>query len=273
MLDQQHGDAALFLDVQDEARHVLGFLAVHAGHGFVQHQHLGPHGQGAGQFHALLQSVGQAGHRQVADVVNLEEIDHVALDLAAQRHLLALRRAAVPQRRQRVGVQLRVAAELDVVQHRHAAKQRHVLEGARQAQGGATVGADAGEIAPLQQHAPALGPVEARQGVEQAGLARAVGADHRRDLTRHDVQRHPGQRLDATKAQVHALGAQQRLRRGGAFARLGVNGRGGQGRHRVTGGWARRVGGLGLACNKRWGAFKPAARAPAMRSFPERPAN
>jgi hypothetical protein len=68
----------------------------------------------------------------VADVVDLEEVDDAFLDLGAQFVLLARARRPVAQRRQQPGLQVRVAAELDVVEHRQAAEQRDVLEAARQ---------------------------------------------------------------------------------------------------------------------------------------------
>ncbi len=52
----------------------------------------------------------------------------------AQLGLLAPGAADVEQRVEHVGLEVRVAAELDVVEHGHAAEQRDVLEAARQAQ-------------------------------------------------------------------------------------------------------------------------------------------
>jgi hypothetical protein len=36
---RQHGHAPFLLHVEDEARHVLGFFAVHPGDRLVEHQH------------------------------------------------------------------------------------------------------------------------------------------------------------------------------------------------------------------------------------------
>jgi hypothetical protein len=76
-----------------------------------------------------------------------------------------------------------VAAELDVVEHRHAAEQRDVLEGAREPELGALRGGQAGDVLAAEADVAAVGPVEAGNGVEQRGLAGAVGADHGRDGT------------------------------------------------------------------------------------------
>ena len=71
VLDQQDGHAALFLQVKNEARHVLCFLAVHPSDGLIKHQNFGAHGQGAGQFNPFLQAIRQRSHALVADVVDL----------------------------------------------------------------------------------------------------------------------------------------------------------------------------------------------------------
>jgi hypothetical protein len=77
-----------------------------------------------------------------------------------------------------------VAAQLDVVEHGHAAEQGHVLEDARQAQGGALVRTLRRDVGALEQNESLLRPVEVGDGVEQAGLAGTVGTDDRGDLAR-----------------------------------------------------------------------------------------
>jgi hypothetical protein len=79
-----------------------------------------PHRQRPRQLDALLQAVRQRVDRLVADVVDLEEVDHLALDLGAQRHFLLARRAAVGKRREDAGLHRVVAAELDVLEHRQS---------------------------------------------------------------------------------------------------------------------------------------------------------
>jgi hypothetical protein len=130
VLHQHHRDAALLLDVEDEARHVLGLLAVHAGDRLVEHQHLRLHREGARELDALLQPVGERVDGEVADVVDLEEVDHLALDRLAQVRFLRRRAAQVPHRAERARLEAVMPAELDVVEHGHAAEQRDVLEGA-----------------------------------------------------------------------------------------------------------------------------------------------
>ncbi|KEH11063.1 hypothetical protein GY14_02450 [Delftia tsuruhatensis] len=218
VLHHEHGHAPFGAHVQDEARHVLGLLAVHAGHGLVQHQDARLHGQGARHLHALLQPVGQGGHGRMADVVYLQEIDDALLDVAAQLGLFAASAAQVEQGIEHVGAQVGVAAQLDVVQHRHAPEQRNVLEAAPQAQPGAARRRHARDVLALEADGAARGPVKARDGVEQRRLARAVGTDHRRDRAGLHIEAHARQRLHAAKGERDAIDLQQ----GGGPAAVGV---------------------------------------------------
>ena len=83
-------------------------------------------------------------------MVDLEEIDHLALDLFAQARLLRGGGASVPHRAERAGAQAVVAAELDVVEDGQAAEERDVLEGAREAEGGARVRRDAADVGAVE---------------------------------------------------------------------------------------------------------------------------
>ncbi|MDT4866654.1 hypothetical protein FQZ97_1015200 [compost metagenome] len=132
-------------------------------------------------------------------MVDLEEIDDAFFHVAAQLGLFAARAAQVEEGVEHVGLQVRMAAELDVVEHGHAAEQRDVLEAARQAQRGAFRRGQARDVLALEQHAALRGLVEAGDRVEQRCLARAVGADHRGDRAGRHAETHVGQRLDAAE--------------------------------------------------------------------------
>jgi hypothetical protein len=101
-----------------------------------------------------------------------------------------------------------MAAELDVVEHRHAAEQRDVLEAAPQAQPRARR-RNARDVLALEPDAAARGPVKARDGVEQRGLARAVGPDHGRDRAGLHIEAHARQRLHAAEGERDAIDLQQ----------------------------------------------------------------
>ena len=218
VLDHQHRHAPFGAHVENEARHVLGLLAVHAGDGLVEHQHLGLHGQRARHLDALLQAVGQGRDRRMADMVDLEKIDDALLDVGAQRGFLAARAAQVEQRVEHIGLEMRVATQLDVVEHGHAAKQRDVLEAAAQAQLGALRRMHLADVLAFEQDAALGGAVEARDGVEQRGLARAIRADHGGDGAGLNGKAHAIERLHAAKRQRDAVDLQQ----GGSRAACGV---------------------------------------------------
>jgi hypothetical protein len=129
--------------------------------------------------------------------------------MSAQFGLFAARAAQVEQRVEHVGLQVCVAAELDVVEHRHAAKQRDVLEAAPQAHAGALRRGNARDVLALEPDAAARGPVEARDGVEQRGLARAVGPDHGGDGARLHIKADASQCLHAAEGQRYAVNLQQ----------------------------------------------------------------
>ncbi len=94
------------------------------------------------------------------------------------------------------------AAGHDVVEHRHAAEQRDVLEGARDADlRAACVGVMPSSRSPRKVMLPSCGVVDAVDDVEHRALAGAVGADDGADLVLQHVEADVGQRLHAAEAQ------------------------------------------------------------------------
>ena len=85
VLDQRDRGAALPVHVEDEAAHVLLLLQVHAGHGLVEQKQRRLHRQGAAEFDALLQTVGQLADRRAADVLDLQEVDDLLDRLGGAR--------------------------------------------------------------------------------------------------------------------------------------------------------------------------------------------
>ena len=76
------------------------------------------------------------------------------------------------------------APHLDVVDHGKPAEQRDVLERARDAEPGAPMGGQIGDVAAVEPDASRRGAVFSRDDVEEAGLPGAIGADHRSDRPR-----------------------------------------------------------------------------------------
>ena len=209
MLDEDDADAHLLLDVQDEAGHVLLLVQVHAGHGLVQEQQLRLQGQGAAQLHSLLQAVGQGAGGHLPYVLDLEEVND-ALHHLAVAYLLRLGQAPVEGASEDARAHLHVPPQHDVVQHAHAPEEGQVLEGAGDAQGGDAVGPQVGDVPPLEEDAAPLGMVVAADGVDEGGLAGAVGADDGQDLAPVGLEAHPAQGVHPAERQVHILHFEQR---------------------------------------------------------------
>jgi hypothetical protein len=101
-----------------------------------------------------------------------------------------------------------VAPEHDVVEHRHAAEQGEVLEGAADAERRDPVARHLQQRARAEQDFAAVALVEARQAVEERGLAGAVRPDQPDDVARRDIEGDPVQRDDAAEADADLLHAQ-----------------------------------------------------------------
>src|ERR1700730_6121970 len=99
----------------------------------------------------------------------------------------------------------------DVVEGRHAAEQRDVLEGAGDALRRGVPGPHAPPRFALPAQNAALRMAEAVDDVEQRGLAGAVRADQREDLMPPDVEADLLQGLDPAKGEADPLGFEDRL--------------------------------------------------------------
>src|SRR2546425_8768769 len=208
VLDERDRRAELAVHVEDEARHVLLLLDVHAGHRLVEQQQLGLGGERAPELHALLQSIGQLAGRRLADGLDLEGGDH-ALDEGAGGQLLAPGGGPPDRVEQEVPAHLQQPARHEVVEHAHALEERDVLEGARHPELGHVGRRQPRAVAALEEDAALVGMVEAADDVEQRGLARAVGPDDGEDLPALDVQAHAAQREQSAKAHADPLHLEQ----------------------------------------------------------------
>src|ERR1700730_18633380 len=84
----------------------------------------------------------------------------------------------------------------DIVEHRHAAEERDVLERAGDAEHGDLRWAGAGDVLALEDDRAGVGPVEPADHVEEGSLAGAVWANDRDEPAaaageRHTMQRPP----------------------------------------------------------------------------------
>ena len=109
-----------------------------------------------------------------------------------------------------------MASYEDVVLDRHAAKEREILEGAREAHGGESVRPCACHVMPCELDAAARDAIDTADRVEHRGLARAVGTNNREHLARVHLEANATQRRHATEGKMDIGGAQDRTgRRGG----------------------------------------------------------
>src|SRR4051812_27495700 len=201
VLDHQDGGAALLVDVEDVAGHVFLLSRVHARHRLVEQEQPGVQRQRAAQLDAFLQAVGERVHHLLAPGLDLEEVDDL-LDAFALVDLLAAPRAVVDAACEGSGLLVQVAADEQVVEDAHAAEERDVLEGARDAHPRPRRRPQPRHVLSGEDHAPALGPVDPADAVEQAGLARAVRADDGGDGAARNGKAHVLQRADAAEAQA-----------------------------------------------------------------------
>ncbi len=169
MGDHDHRHAA----AREFAHHVQHFLhhfRVQGGGGLVEQHHLGPHGQRAGDGHALLLAA-----RELPGVlVGMLAQAHAAQQLQGLFVRLGARRAVDAARRER-----------HVVEHAHVAEQVELLE--HHADLAALLLQDAlvvGDFHAADGDAAAVVRLQPVDGAQQRGLARAGGADDHGDLAR-----------------------------------------------------------------------------------------
>jgi hypothetical protein len=118
-----------------------------------------------------------------------EELQQRVRLVADRPLLLAHERQAEPLG-QHARAHVAVLGHQDVVEDAQARKQLHVLEGARDPQSRDLIGPAVRDVVIEEVDAPAGGPVEAGDAVEDGRLAGAVGADQPVDGLRLDAEAH-----------------------------------------------------------------------------------
>jgi hypothetical protein len=106
-----------------------------------------------------------------------------------------------------------VPAQQQVLEHRGVLEQLDVLEGARDAAPGDLVRGHAGDVLVAEDEPPVGGLVDARDEVEDGGLARAVGPDDREHLAHLDLEGHRVDGPDAAEAHPEVVGREEGHRR------------------------------------------------------------
>src|SRR6266446_4034444 len=198
VLDQHDGRTVLLVDVEHEAAHVLLLLDVHSCHGFVEQQQDWFRGQRPRELDALLQSVGQLSYRCLADMLDLEEIDHL-LDLAPVMELFTPRTTEVDRLLDECRMHLEIASGHDVVEYRHAFEQRDILECAGDALRRRLVRVHIAPDFAAKRDRSLLRMVDAVDHVQHRALARAVRSYDGADFALANVEAYSGQRLHAAE--------------------------------------------------------------------------
>src|SRR5436309_10150572 len=98
----------------------------------------------------------------------------------------------------------------DVLQHRHARKEREVLEGAADGARRHAMGGGAHDGLALEEQVALIGRVEPAHAVEQRGLAGAVGTDEADDLPVGHVEGDAVQRHDASESHGDVTNGEER---------------------------------------------------------------
>src|SRR5690606_33916921 len=210
MLDDEQREAKLLLGVQDEADHVLLFFLVHAGHGLVEHQEPRLRAKRAGELDPLLQPEGKDVDLFVAHAFQLQQVDDL-FHLAPVGNLLLLRPPPVEERGQRIGIHEDVTAHQDVVEHAHAAKERDVLEGPRDAQAGDALRFQAVEPVPLEGDGALLRRIKAGDRIDERCLARSVRSHETEDLALANGYRYALERVQSAEPAVDILADEARF--------------------------------------------------------------
>ena len=180
LLDQQNGGAALAVDAHHDLEDLLGQLGGQAQAGLVQQDQLGRgHQRAADGQHLLLAARQQAGVLRPA----------LPQDREVRVHLLHVARHAV-------AVAAGVGAHQQVVVHRqqreHFAPLGHVREPLLHDEGRVA----GGDVLALEVHAALARVDDARDGLEDGGLACAVAAQHGGDLALFHLQADAADGLD-----------------------------------------------------------------------------
>src|SRR5207247_847782 len=165
------------------------------------------HGERATHAHELLHAEGKIGDRLLAIALELEELDDL-LDTAALTRLLAPRASPEHAPGEHARPHVTVAAEQDVVEHRHVAEELDELEAPRDAVRRHPMRRQPGNLRALEGDAAARRSIETADAIQERRLARAVGADQRGQRPLLDPEAHAGERAQPLELERDALDTQ-----------------------------------------------------------------
>ncbi len=212
VLDQEQRRGPIRLDAEQERVQIRRFARIEARGGLVEAQQHRVRAHRAGDLQPTLVAVGQAARGLVGAIDQIDALEpgFGLLDGGLLRTAVARRADEAEEGEAGRPHQVVMLRHHQVFEHRHAAEQADVLEGARHARdgrnvvighplqqeqggivpapillrrGGERVGLREGRFGSVRErHAPLGGLVEAGDAVEHGRLAGAVGADQRGDV-------------------------------------------------------------------------------------------
>src|SRR5215471_14070009 len=198
MLNHDHRDAEIILDVIDPERDVLRLFSIEAGCGLIQQQQPGASTQRARQLHHLAHAVGQPGDALLAVVGKIEKVDDLFHRLAMAQ-LLAAHTAGEQHLVEDIWPSAAVAADQQVLQHGSVLEEFDVLEGAGDAAPGDRVWWHARNVFASEHQLAADRLVDAADQVENGALAGAVRTNDGEDFALSHVEGHSIDGANATK--------------------------------------------------------------------------
>ena len=206
MRDEDGGVAGAVVDLAQPAAELAADLRVERAERLVEQQDARLDGERAGERHALPLAAGELTGKALLQAGELHEVEEVQHALADFR--LGRAAAAGPHRQ----------AEGDVVEHRHVAEQRVMLEYEADI---ALTQVEAERILLAEENASGGRLVEAGEDAQQRGLAGAGRAEQREKLARRHAQRNVVQRGRVAKSLHDVLDGDvdRRAERYGRFCR------------------------------------------------------
>jgi hypothetical protein len=184
VLDDEDGVAGLGAQAPDQLGHLVRLRRVHAGGRLVEEQQARVGGRRAGDLEPAPVGVRERVRRLVPPVAHepLPEERELLLGHARDLALLPARPRQAQHRLHEGRLRVAVGRRHDVLLDRHVQEEAQRLERARHAELRDPVRRQAHEVAAGEEDLAPVGPVDARDHVEERRLAGAVGADHADDL-------------------------------------------------------------------------------------------
>src|SRR5215211_3876998 len=179
MLDEQHGNSAVFPEASDQVSQARRLLRVHPGRGLVEQQELRLGGKGPGYLQPPLVPVREVfgEHLPPLDAGEVQELGGLLAGFA----LLAPRSRRAEDGTDDAALQARVHPGEHVVHRAHGAEEPDVLKGAPDTHPGPAVGSIARYVAAEKREVARGYFVESAHHVEERSLAGAVRPDQADD--------------------------------------------------------------------------------------------